>query len=366
MEQHQVKPIYHIPANVFKIFEKMSKQNKCPEFRHLETLGFLIGSKNSQNEIKISGLLFPDQKCHAYSVDSLDLINGKEMPEEIEALFGINKQILGWVHTHTRGVPCFFSSLDVHTQFNYQLSCSEFIGIVLELTEEDFVIDKDYYKLTDEGMNHVQSCIVINQNKTLNHQHDFCNSDLCSDKLYQSIDKENVFLVDETLDIHIAAQFENFEQPSINDKSSKNGEDETNAKRKYESDLNFDFEPKANPEEILSKKPKIDILTHFQTIIDDPKHVICITCSSKLSTYSLKSLKKHLSTQKHLKIEEKNNSLKSHTESVHERKKPFKCNSCDSTFEDKDSLKSHTELFMKGRNHTNAHYVKKAFPKKEV
>ena len=94
------------------------------------------------------------------------------------------------------------------------------------------------------------------------------------------------------------------------DKSSKNGEDETNAKRKYESDLNFDFEPKANPEEILSKKPKIDILTHFQTIIDDPKHVICITCSSKLSTYSLKSLKKHLSTQKHLKIEEKNNSLK--------------------------------------------------------
>ena len=208
MEQHQVKPIYHIPANVFKIFEKISKQNKCPEFRHLETLGFLIGSKNSQNEIRISGLLFPDQKCCAYSVDSLDLINGREMTEEIEALFGINKQILGWVHTHTRGVPCFFSSFDVHTQFNYQLSCSEFIGIVLELTEEDFVINKEYYKLTDEGMNHVQSCIVINQNKTLNHQHEFCNSD----KLYQSINKENVFLVDETLNIHIAAQFEHFEQ----------------------------------------------------------------------------------------------------------------------------------------------------------
>ena len=182
------------------------------------------------------------------------------MPEEIETLFGKNKQILGWVHTHTRGVPCFFSSLDVHTQFNYQLSCSEFIGIVLELTEEDFVINKDYYKLTDEGMNHVQSCIVINQNKTLNHQHDFCNSDLCSDKLYQSIKKENIFLVDETLDIHIAAQFDHFEQP--NDKTSKKGENKTSAKRKYDS--NFVFEPKANQEEVLSKKPKIDIWTHFQ------------------------------------------------------------------------------------------------------
>ena len=165
--------------------------------------------------------MFPDQKCYAYSVNSLDTINSNEMPGEIEKLFGENKQILGWVHTHTRGVPCFFSSLDVHTQFNYQLSCREFIGIVCELTDENFVVNKDYYRLTDEGMNHVQTCIVINQNKTLNHQHDFCNSDLCSNKLYQSIDKENVFLVDERLDIHIAAQFEHFEQPTINDEIIK-------------------------------------------------------------------------------------------------------------------------------------------------
>ena len=91
-----------------------------------------------------------------------------------------------------------------------------------------------------------QSCIVVNQNKTLNHQHDFCNSDLCSDKLYQSIKKENIFLVDETLDIHIAAQFDHFEHP--NDKTSKKGENKTSAKRKYDS--NFVFEPKANPEEV--------------------------------------------------------------------------------------------------------------------
>ena len=30
--------------------------------------------------------------------------------------------------------------------------------------------------------------------------------------------------------------------------------------------------------------------------------------------------------------------------SVHGRKEPFNCNSCDLTFEDKNSLKSHTEL----------------------
>ena len=50
------------------------------------------------------------------------------------------------------------------------------------------------------------------------------------------------------------------------------------------------------------KNRKINIRTHFQTIVDDPTHVVCLTCSSKLSTYSLKSLKKHLSSQKHLKL----------------------------------------------------------------
>ena len=355
-------PIYHIPENFFKTFENISKQNRCnTKFRHLETLAFLIGSKNSPNEIRISGLLFPDQKCYAYSVNSLDTVNGKEMPDEIETLFGKNKQILGWVHTHTRGVPCFFSSLDVHTQFNYQLSCSEFIGIVLELTEEDFVINKDYYKLTDEGMNHVQSCIVINQNKTLNHQHDFCNSDLCSDKLYQSINQENVFLVDETLDIHIAAQFEHFEHPTINDETSKNGEDNKSAKRKCDS--NFVFEPKENPEEVLSKKRKIDISTHFQTIVDDPQHVICLTCSSKLSTYSLKSLKQHLSTKKHLKMLGNEN-----VETIHEhqdeKKKPFKCTSCDSTFEEKDSLRIHTESVHEGKKPFKCSLCDKSYSQK--
>ena len=122
---------------------------------------------------------------------------------------------------------------------------------------------------------------------------------------------------------------------------------------------------KKNPEEILSKKRKIDILTHFQTIIDDPKHVICLTCSLKLSTYSLKSLKKHLSTQKHLKIEEKNNSLKMNIDSVHETKKPFKCNSCDSTFEQKDSLRSHTNLVHERKKPFNCNSCDSTFEDKD-
>ena len=126
----------------------------------------------------ILGLLFPDQKCLPYSVESLDTINGKEMPEEIEYLFGENKQILGWVHTHTQGVNCYFSSLDVHTQFTYQQMCSDFLGIVCELSEDNFFINQDYYNLTDEGMTNVLNCIAINNNKTLDHQHNFCNSEL--------------------------------------------------------------------------------------------------------------------------------------------------------------------------------------------
>ena len=42
------------PRNFFKIFEEISKQNKCSEFKHLETLAFLIGTKNSSNEIRAS------------------------------------------------------------------------------------------------------------------------------------------------------------------------------------------------------------------------------------------------------------------------------------------------------------------------
>ena len=164
----------------------------------------------------ILGLLFPDQKCLPYSVESLDTINSKEMPGEIEHLFGENKQILGWVHTHTRGVNCFFSSLDVHTQFTYQQMCSDFLGIVCELSEDNFFINQDYYNLTDEGMTNVLNCIAINNNKTLNHQHNFCNSELKKFELYQSIKDQNVVLVDHNVIIHVAAQFERFEKSTFN------------------------------------------------------------------------------------------------------------------------------------------------------
>ena len=49
--------IYFIPHNLFASFEEISKQNICHTFpfKHLETLAFLIGTKNSQNEMWISG-----------------------------------------------------------------------------------------------------------------------------------------------------------------------------------------------------------------------------------------------------------------------------------------------------------------------
>ena len=49
--------MYFIPNNLFASFEEISKQNRCNmfPFKHLETLAFLVGTKNSRNEIWISG-----------------------------------------------------------------------------------------------------------------------------------------------------------------------------------------------------------------------------------------------------------------------------------------------------------------------
>ena len=49
--------MYFIPHSLFASFEEISKQNRCHTFpfKHLETLAFLVGTKNSQNEMWISG-----------------------------------------------------------------------------------------------------------------------------------------------------------------------------------------------------------------------------------------------------------------------------------------------------------------------
>ena len=43
-----------------------------------------------------------------------------------------------WVHSHVRGTKCGFSSIDLHTQYAFELTIPHILGLVIEMnnTEE--------------------------------------------------------------------------------------------------------------------------------------------------------------------------------------------------------------------------------------
>ena len=188
---------------MFNHFEAVSRKNKCErESRHLETLAFLIGKTDESNVIEISGLLYPDQIGHPMSVDSKNTFNNEELPEEIESKFGKDKKMVGWIHTHVRGVNCFFSSIDVHSQFHYQQTFKGFIGIVCQLTEDNFFIDRDFFKLTNQGIDNVKKCIAKHGNN--NQQHNDCHK--LPGELYKSV-KNDVILNNLPIITYLSKQF---------------------------------------------------------------------------------------------------------------------------------------------------------------
>ena len=63
---------YTIPEKVFSDFEYISGRNySSKDHKHIETLAFLIGDKDSSNQILVKDLIYPDQEegpqFHAYS-----------------------------------------------------------------------------------------------------------------------------------------------------------------------------------------------------------------------------------------------------------------------------------------------------------
>lgn len=55
---------------------------------------------------------------------------------------------LGWIHTHP-SQSCFLSSVDLHTQYSYQLMCGESVAVVLAPRYE---YNWDAYHITTAGM----------------------------------------------------------------------------------------------------------------------------------------------------------------------------------------------------------------------
>ena len=72
--------------------------------------------------------------------------------------------VVSWIHSHVRGAKCFFSSIDVHSQYSYELFHDVILGGVFEIDIHNNCPNFDFYRLTPEGKEIVGAC---SKNKNL-------------------------------------------------------------------------------------------------------------------------------------------------------------------------------------------------------
>ncbi|KAJ8490843.1 hypothetical protein OPV22_012564 [Ensete ventricosum] len=110
----------HISTVLFKSFMELAKSNTV---RNLETCGVLAGSLKNR-KFYVTALIIPKQEATS---NSCQTINEEEIfdYQDKQLLFP-----LGWIHTHPTQ-SCFMSSIDLHTQYAYQILLPEAIAIVM-------------------------------------------------------------------------------------------------------------------------------------------------------------------------------------------------------------------------------------------
>lgn len=126
-------------AQFLSVAESNTRINK-------ETCGILMGRQMKNNFI-ITHLVIPKQKGTS---DSCETLYEEELIPlaESQSLF-----ILGWIHTHPTQTA-FMSSIDLHTQFNYQSTLIESIGVVCAPKFNSVGI----FSLTDFGLSFIADC----------------------------------------------------------------------------------------------------------------------------------------------------------------------------------------------------------------
>ncbi|CAN4086694.1 unnamed protein product [Withania somnifera] len=128
----------HISASVMDTFMKLAKSNTN---KNLETCGVLAGSLKNRR-FNVTALIIPKQESTS---DSCQTTNEEEIFEvqDKQSLFP-----LGWIHTHPTQ-SCFMSSIDVHTQYSYQIMLPEAIAIVM--APRDSSRKHGIFRLTNPG-----------------------------------------------------------------------------------------------------------------------------------------------------------------------------------------------------------------------
>ncbi|KAG1346897.1 AMSH-like ubiquitin thioesterase 2 [Cocos nucifera] len=128
----------HISVRLMGEFMELAKDNTD---KNLETCGILGAFLNDQT-FYVTTLIIPKQESTSGSCQALN-------EEEIHAI--LDEQSLlpaGWIHTHP-SQTCFLSSIDLHTQYSYQVMLPEAVAIVMAPT--DPARNYGIFRLTDPG-----------------------------------------------------------------------------------------------------------------------------------------------------------------------------------------------------------------------
>lgn len=150
LQQNETKYLL-LPSNLTTKFRKLATNNT---FQNIETCGFLFGKKiepkgqfplSDKTKYQISHLFIPKQTGTSDTCTPID--------EMSTMLFACQNDLiqLGWIHTHP-SQTAFLSSVDMHTQFSFQVLLDSAVAIVCS---DKYSQDK-YLKLTNYGMDTVK------------------------------------------------------------------------------------------------------------------------------------------------------------------------------------------------------------------
>jgi len=115
----------HIPARLMEDFLELAKDNTTKD---LETCG-VLGASPKEDTFYVTTLIIPKQESTSNSCQTLNEEEIFSIQNE-DSLFPI-----GWIHTHP-SQSCFMSSIDLHTQYSYQVMVPEAVAIVMAPTDK--------------------------------------------------------------------------------------------------------------------------------------------------------------------------------------------------------------------------------------
>jgi STAM-binding protein len=128
----------HISVRLIEEFIELAKENTSS---NLETCG-ILGASLKDGTYYVTTLVIPKQETTAHSCQASN-------EEEIHATLAELSLIpVGWIHTHP-SQTCFLSSIDLHTQYSYQVMLPEAVAIVIAPTDQT----RQYgiFRLADPG-----------------------------------------------------------------------------------------------------------------------------------------------------------------------------------------------------------------------